>query len=92
MKEFANNIGAFFQLTSASQNVGIDQLFNDLGKRYIDPDYEVNGDGNTVNDKKKEDKEKNKKQKGKKHKEEENTKGVALNANVKKRKKKFCIF
>ena len=56
MKEFANNIGAFFQLTSASQNVGIDQLFNDLGKRYIDPDYEVNGDGNTgnmVNDKKK---------------------------------------
>ena len=53
MKEFANNIGAFFQLTSASQNVGIDQLFNDLGKRYIDPDYEVNGDSNTVNDKKK---------------------------------------
>ena len=53
MKEFAKSIGAFFELTSASQNVGIEQLFNDLGKRYIDPEYEQNGDDNTVNDKKK---------------------------------------
>ena len=42
--------------------MGIKQLFNDLGKRYIDPEYEQNGDDNTVNDKKKEDKDKNKKQ------------------------------
>ena len=72
--------------------MGIKQLFNDLGKRYIDPEYEQNGDDNTVNDKKKEDKDKNKKQNEKKHKEEENAKGVILKVNVKKRKKKFCIF
>ena len=38
---FAQNIGAFFQLTSASQNIGIKELFNDLGKRFLDPNYGV---------------------------------------------------
>ena len=37
-------------------------------------------------------KDKNKKQNEKNYKEEENIKGVTLNANAKKRKKKFCIF
>ena len=35
--EFANNIGAVFHLTSASTNIGIIDLFKDLGKKFLDP-------------------------------------------------------
>ena len=36
---FANKIGAFFKATSAKNNTGIIELFKELGKRYIDPNY-----------------------------------------------------
>ena len=35
--EFANSIGAVFRLTSASSNIGITDLFKDLGKKFLGP-------------------------------------------------------
>ena len=36
-REFAENIGAVFSLTSAQNNSGIDELFKDMGKKYLCP-------------------------------------------------------
>ena len=38
-KEFADKIGAIFELTSAANNTGIDELFQDVGNKYLDPSY-----------------------------------------------------
>ena len=42
-EEFANKIGAHFQLTSAKQNFHIEDLFLELGKRFIDKNYSKKG-------------------------------------------------
>ena len=34
--EFANSIGAIFEFTSASSNLGINELFNKLGTKLLD--------------------------------------------------------
>ena len=36
-REFAESIGAIFRLTSAQNNSGIDELFKDMGKKYLCP-------------------------------------------------------
>ena len=36
-REFAESIGAVFSLTSAQNNYGIDELFKDMGKKYLCP-------------------------------------------------------
>ena len=41
-KEFAKSIGATFKQTSALSKVGIEELFNELGKRFLDSDYSNN--------------------------------------------------
>ena len=79
-REFADSIGAIFELTSARNNTGINDLFQKVGNKYLDPNYQ---------DKKREIEEENKED-GKKGnivltKEEEGKK-----ENVKKEKKKFC--
>ena len=38
-REFAKNIGAIFYLTSAKYNVGINDLFNNLGRKFLDIGY-----------------------------------------------------
>ena len=38
-REFANSIGAVFYLTSAKYNVGINDLFNSLGRKFLDLNY-----------------------------------------------------
>ena len=35
-REFAKKIGAFYQLTSAFTNIGIEDLFKTIGKQYLD--------------------------------------------------------
>ena len=35
MKAFADEVGAVFKLTSAFLNTGINELFEELGKKYI---------------------------------------------------------
>ena len=79
-REFADSIGAIFELTSARNNTGINDLFQKVGNKYLDPNYQ---------DKKREIEEENKED-GKKGnivltKDEEGKK-----ENVKKEKKKFC--
>ena len=39
-REFAANIGAIFQLTSAQNNTGINELFHDVGNKYLDPNFQ----------------------------------------------------
>ena len=42
-EEFASTINAVFNLTSAYLNNGINELFHSLGKKFLDPSYQVNG-------------------------------------------------
>ena len=35
-KEFAKSIGAIFKLTSCKESIGIDELFSECGKRYLE--------------------------------------------------------
>ena len=39
--ELAKEMKAIYQRTSAKQKYGIDQLFIDIGKKIIDPDYQI---------------------------------------------------
>ena len=41
---FADEIKAIFQTTSALSNTGITKLFNNLGKKYIMPDFDYKSD------------------------------------------------
>ena len=43
-KAFADSIKAIFQTTSAMSNSGITNLFENLGKKFINPDYDYNAD------------------------------------------------
>ena len=54
-REFAKSIGAIFGLTSAQNNTGINELFTDIGNRFLDPNFQQ---------KKKEEKEENKEGEG----------------------------
>ena len=52
-KEWANSIGAIFQLTSAFQNNGIEELFYNVAKKYMNPDFQMNLPNNGDNTPKK---------------------------------------
>ena len=39
-REFAASIGAIFGLTSAQNNTGVDELFRDVGNKYLDPNFQ----------------------------------------------------
>ena len=39
-REFAQSIGAIFALTSAQNNSGINELFLDVGNKYLDPNFQ----------------------------------------------------
>ena len=38
-KQFAEKIGAFFEITSAKNNTGINDLFNNAANKFVDPTY-----------------------------------------------------
>ena len=68
-KEFADSIGAMFELTSAQNNTGINEIFEKVGYKYLDPNFqdkkqqndkenEKEGAQNIVLDKKKKEKKK----------------------------------
>ena len=49
-KQFAKEINAIFQKTSAKESEGIDELFQKIGKKVIDPDkFESKQTGNDNN-------------------------------------------
>ena len=41
-RDFAKSIGAIFCLTSAQNNSGINELFRNLGRKYLDPSWDMN--------------------------------------------------
>ena len=43
-KEFANQIGAVFQLTSCKESIGIDELFEELGRKYLEKNNLIGND------------------------------------------------
>ncbi len=46
--EFANQINAIFQTTSALSGIGINTLFENIGKKIIMPDYDYKNADNSA--------------------------------------------
>ena len=64
--EWADSIGAIFQLTSAKSNSGIDLLFTNLVKKYLNPDFDYKKDdeeAKKIYEQKKKEQEENKRRK-----------------------------
>ena len=83
-REYAKSIGAIFCLTSAQTNSGIEELFEEMGKKFLDPNSTINESENQNLDQA----HKQKKDEKKKEKKEEQ-KNIQLK-NVKKKEKKSC--
>ena len=83
-REFAKSIDAIFCLTSAQSNSGIEELFEEMGKKFLDPNSTINESENQNLDQA----HKQKKDEKKKEKKEEQKK-IQLK-NVKKKEKKSC--
>ena len=43
-KQFAEKIGAFFGITSAKNNTGINDLFMNAANKFVDPNYKINSE------------------------------------------------
>ena len=86
-KEFARQIKGIFQPTSAKGNTGIDELFEKIGMKYFDPNY----DSNTIESQEKKEYEQKKiEKKQQKYNEQQNkNQGVKLELG-KKKKKGIC--
>ena len=88
-KKFANSIGAIFQYTSAKNASGINELFHNIGKKYFNPNLDINEQEN----KDRELYEKKKLEKNQKKTENKNQKGnIKLNNSnhQQKQAKKNC--
>ena len=83
-REFAKSIDAIFCLTSAQSNSGIEELFEEMGKKFLDPNSTINESENQNLDQA----HKQKKDEKKKEKKEEQ-KNIQLK-NVKKKEKNNC--
>ena len=93
--DWADSIGAIFQTTSALSNIGIDVLFDNVGKKFLNPDYNYRKD----EDKKKQAYEMKKEKQNKNEEEEDediklpeiqNIKLSAKTNNEKNKRKKCC--
>ena len=84
-REFAKSIGAIFCLTSAQSNSGIEELFEEMGKKFLDPNSTINESENQNLDQA----HKQKKDEKKKEKKEEQ-KNIQLKNVKKKEKKSSC--
>jgi len=81
-------MNAFYESTSAAKNIGIEDLFHKLGRKYIDPNYKIDEDGKNPNNEMK-DKSENKAE----HKKADKKLKLDAKKNTKdegKKKKKFC--
>ena len=43
-KQFAEKVGAFFGITSAKNNTGINELFMNAANKFVDPNYKINSE------------------------------------------------
>ena len=88
-KEFAKSINGIFQSTSAKSDSGITNLFENIGYRYFDPNF----DTNEIENKEKMEYEKKKKENAEKKTQNQiQSRGVKLDTNKTKQKKKGCLF
>ena len=85
-KDFAKSIGAVFKLTSAQNNSGIDDLFKELGIKFLDP----NSEKISSNTPKTEQKNEKKKEKESKRNIKINKKDVDKKNKEQKKKKNNC--
>jgi GTPase SAR1 family protein len=86
-KEYAKSINALFQLTSAKSNVGINSLFDNIGQKYFDPNF----DFNAADNKEKAEYQKKKEETKQKKKEPKGMKITNETSGQKEKKKKgFC--
>ena len=87
-KAFAKKINAIFQETSAKTSVGVNELFEKIAMKYIDPNY----DSNQIESQEKMEYEQKKmdKKHQKKLEQQEQNKGVKLEPGKKSKKKGFC--
>ena len=86
-KEFAKSINGIFQSTSAKSDSGITNLFENIGYRYFDPNF----DTNEIENKEKMEYEKKKKENAEKKTQNQiQSRGVKLDTNKTKQKKKGC--
>ena len=82
-KAFAREIKGIFQCTSARTNTGINNLFENIGKKYFNPDF----DSNEAEDKQKQEYEQKKIEKKENKKIAGPNKGERIKLNVEKTKK-----
>jgi small GTP-binding protein len=88
-QEFASEIKAIFQLTSAKSDTGITNLFENIGKKFFDPNYNLE----EVEKKAKEDYMKKKQEENMKKKDPNTTSRFSIDRKTltnKKEKKKWC--
>ena len=88
-QEFASSIQAIFQLTSAKSDTGISNLFENIGKKYFDPNFNVE----EVERKAKEEYKKKKQEENMKKKDSNTTSRFSIDRKTltkKKDKKKCC--
>ena len=85
-EEFARSIGAIFQSTSAKSDSGITSLFDNVGQKYFNPNFDVGAQNKQAQ-------EEYKKKKTEEMQKKRQPKGVKLTAedsNKKQKKKKCC--
>ena len=89
-KDLAKNLGGIFQLTSAKTNEGIKNLFDNIGKKLLKPNYKYDENDNIAreNYNKKKEKENNTKIRIKKYDNKKNNKNKAIQDD--KNKKNGC--
>ena len=86
-KEFAKSINAIFQSTSAKSDSGITNLFENIGYRYFDPNF----DTNEIENKEKMEYEKKKRENAEKKTQNQiQSRGVKLDTNKTKQKRRGC--
>lgn len=85
-REFAKSVNALFQLTSAKSNSGINTLFDNIGQKYFDPNY----DFTAIDNKEKEEYQKKKEEVKQKKKEPKGMKITPESTKKEKKKKGLC--
>ena len=86
-KEFAKSINGIFQSTSAKSDSGITNLFENIGYRYFDPNF----DTNEIENKEKMEYEKKKRENAEKKTQNQiQSRGIKLDTNKTKQKRRGC--
>ena len=84
-REFARSVKAIFQSTSAKSDSGITSLFDNVGQKYFNPDYDC-----SAQDQKEQEEYLRKKNEERQKKNEPKGMKITSETSKKEKKKKFC--